>query len=325
MRVRSLALLQLVANIVVSCALYGQSKEVFVEPHSIMLFGGNLLVVTSRDSFAVPKPPGWIGQYASPLPALSPVGDQVAWSLRLPIDPRNAKCSPFPYRQCPGLGLSAYKSVMGVYSLPNKAWRLYGDFCSVGSAAFSPDGRRIAFMGKERSANPNCEYVYGSDSLQILDLETGRLTAIPETGAARDNAQLSWSPDQRQVAIGLHHHIVLIEIESWTQKVITEGNDPAWSPKGDWIAYDVNDGQTCMLIHPDGTGAKIVLDLRNRAGGWLLYDGKVWSPDGEKLLLNEEQVASQRGKIEMLDLRTNSTTIKFPKTPPVFGWVAEIQ
>ena len=38
---------------------------------------------------------------------------------------------------------------MGVYSVRDKTWKQYGDFEMVGSAAFSPDGKRIAFDGEE--------------------------------------------------------------------------------------------------------------------------------------------------------------------------------
>jgi len=226
---------------------------------------------------------------------------------------------------CPGLGLSAYKSVMGVYSLRDKAWKFYGDFCLVGSAAYSPDGTRIAFMGKERLGNPDCGYVYGSDLLHILDLQSGLLTPVPETGGMPYIDQLSWAPDGKRLAIGLKNSIVSIEIGSWAQKVITEGTNPSWSPKGDWIAYNVHDGRTCMLIRPDGTGAKIVFDLRPQSGGWLFYDGETWSPDGEKLLLNEEVMDGVDFNVTMLDLVTGKTTTRSKKGLPVLGWVAAIK
>jgi Tol biopolymer transport system component len=210
---------------------------------------------------------------------------------------------------------------MGVYSLREMAWKFYGDFCSVGSAAFSPDGRRVAFMGKARSGNPDCGYVYDSDLLQILDLETGGITPVPETGATMDNAQLSWAPDSKRLAMGLKNQIVLIEIWSWAQKAIAEGSDPSWSPKGTWIAYFVHDRQTCMIIHPDGTGAQSALDLRRRSGGWLFYAGIVWSPDEEKLLLNEEVIDGVDYHITMLDVATGKVTRESNKGEAVFGWI----
>jgi Tol biopolymer transport system component len=226
---------------------------------------------------------------------------------------------------------------MGVYSLHDKAWKLYGDFCSVGSAAFSPDGKKVAFEVMTRAGNPNCNSLPGSEMLLILDLESGQFTPVPGAESVEDNAQLSWSPDGKYLAAEvfvaredseLHmpyykgpFQIVSIEIGSWAQKIIADGNGPSWSPKGDWIAYQAPLGQ-CMLIHPDGTGAKMVLDPSRQRGVWSLYDAIVWSPDGEKLLLNEEQSDTDHSIVTMLDLATGKVTPESKKGPPVEGWVA---
>ncbi|HEX6770646.1 MAG TPA: hypothetical protein VF126_01380 [Acidobacteriaceae bacterium] len=212
---------------------------------------------------------------------------------------------------------------MGVYSLHEKAWKFYGDFCSVGSAAFSPDGRKIAFTGKVRSGNPDCGYIYASALLQILDLETGEVTSVPETAAIREIAQLSWAPSGRQVAVALKGRIVLVEIGSGAQRVITEGADPSWSPKGTWIAYTVHDGQICMIIHPDGTGARVVLDLSRRSGSWLFYDGSVWSPNEEHLLLNEEQFDGHDHNVTLVVLATGEVTTKSKNGLAIFGWAPQ--
>lgn len=135
-----------------------------------------------------------------------------------------------------------------------------------------------------------------------------------------DIAQLSWAPDGKRLAMGLKGLIVSVEIGSWAQKTITEGTNPSWSPTGDWIAYHIHDEQTCMLIHPDGTGAKVALDLRTRSGGWLFYDGTVWSPDGATLLLNEERFDGPGHTVTMLDLATGEITVKSKDGLPVLGW-----
>jgi Tol biopolymer transport system component len=122
----------------------------------------------------------------------------------------------------------------------------------------------------------------------------------------------------------------LIEIGSWAQKAIALGANPSWSPKGDWIAYLADWNETCMLIHPDGTGAKMVLDLRSRTSGWLLFksgwvfrNGEVWSPDEEKLLLIEGQMDGPKYDVSMLDLASGKVTTKSKNGALVLGWVAE--
>jgi hypothetical protein len=57
---------------------------------------------------------------------------------------------------------------MGVYSLRDKAWKFYGDFCSVGSAAFSPDGKRVAFEAETTTSNQSC--LAGDRSHVLVDI-----------------------------------------------------------------------------------------------------------------------------------------------------------
>lgn len=334
MRMRFLVVLQLGTLMILPGLSCAQSKGIFTESQSLLLFSGDsggLLVASPTGNIAVPHPPGWIPQYASPLPALAPAGDQVAWSIEFPVGFVFVPCS---RPGCVQPRSAKYKSVMGVYSVHDKAWKLFGDFCSVGSAAFSPDGKKVAFKAKTRSGNPECTYRDNSETLLILDLETGRFTPVPDSGAVNGMAQLSWSPDGKYLAVSLSPKedkspglIGLIEMGSWVQKIIAEGTDPSWSPKGDWIAYYANWNETCTLIHSDGTGAKVVLDLRHRSwggrlsGGWVFHDQAVWSPDGEKLLLNEHLMDTVDYEVAMLDLTTGKATRKSKKSRVVFGWV----
>jgi hypothetical protein len=337
MRIRFLVVLQMAALMALSRASYGQSKGYFVEPESMLLFvgdHGDLIVTTPSGNVVAPHLPGWYGQYSSPFPAISASGDRIAWSLKSPADSATAQCPPFqPTCTTPPLS-RRYKSAMGVYSLRDKAWKLYGDFCSVGSAAFSPDGRKVAFYAKTRSGNPTCHFAPHSGHLMILDIGTGEFAPVPGDPSVWYLAQLGWSQDGKYLAVEgavpskdpkmREPHkdtfrIVVIEIESGDQKVIAEGTDPSWSPKGDWIAYHAPLGQ-CMLIHPDGTGAKMVLDPGRLRGGWSFFNGMVWSPDGEKLLLNEEQSDTNHSNVTMLDLATGKVNTKFRNGSAVFGW-----
>ena len=336
MRVRFLVILQMAALMALSRASYGQSKGYFAEPGSTLLFSGqsatDFLLVTPTGNVTVPGPPGSLPELSSTLPVLAPAGDQVASGFRFPVDFVFVPCSK---PGCAQPRSAKYKSVMGVYSLHDKAWKLYGDFCSVGSAAFSPDGKKVAFKVETRSDSPTCTYSPGSHKLLILDLESGQFTPVPGTELVENNAQLSWSPDGKYIAVEvlvaredseLHmpyykgpFQIVSIEIGSWAQKIIADGNGPSWSPKGEWIAYQAP-LERCMVIHPDGTGAKMVLDPDRQRGVWSLYDAIVWSPDGESLLLNEEQSDTGHSNVTMLDLATGKLTRKSKNSPAVFGW-----
>jgi Tol biopolymer transport system component len=164
--------------------------------------------------------------------------------------------------------------------------------------------------------------------LQILDIATGQLTPIFYPGRLRENARLSWSPDGKYLAgefccsASSISQIVVIDLASGSGKILAEGTDPSWSPKGDWIAYvDHVDKkrQNCILIHPDGTGARVVQQL---TGYWMFLKGAVWSPDGEKLLFNEE-VMDSSGNVTILDLSNGKTSTRSKNFLFVLGWAGE--
>ena len=301
-----------------SRASYGETKGTFAVPQSTLLFSyTSLRLTTSKQEFIVPNPPGLMGEGFSPLPlpALAPSGEIVAGALALPIDAERRR----------------FHLVIGVYSLLNNSWRTYGDFCSSdhGSVAFSPEGTKVAFISNSKEGSSNCDS--SPKLLRILDLVTGNLTTVPYPAEyLMENARLSWSPDGKYLAAQSGHwasptqHIVVIEVASGIGKTIAVGTDPSWSPKGDWIAYtEAGSMQKCMLIHPDGTGVKMVRDLSKeyRRGYWKFYYGAVWSPDGAKLLLNESELEVPGSLVvTMLDLTTGKVTTESKHGMVVFGW-----
>ena len=151
----------------------------------------------------------------------------------------------------------------------------------------------------------------------------------PDTASVMGNRQLSWSPDGQYLAVSQTSSaektpgtIVLIQIGTWGKKDIAIGEDPSWSPNGDWIAYLANWGRTCMIIHPDGTGSKTILDMKGRLGGWMFYGWIGWSANQDRLLLNEEQLDGARSEVVMLNLDNGQSTTKSTGREPVLGWAA---
>jgi Tol biopolymer transport system component len=318
--------LQLALLTVVNNVVYGQNEHPLTGPDSVILsgweYGDRLFVTTPAGSFPVQGPPGFTDRGYFVLPALAPGGDRIAWGLTLLDNSDRTKCDPSVVT-CALPGPTQYKSVMGVYSLRDKTWKTYGDFCDrgAGSAAFSPDGAKIAFTASMRAQGSKCGADYETHALLILDLLTGQFTQVPNAASVVAKAQISWSPDERYLAVQMDR-ITLIETGSWAQTAIAKGENPSWSPKGDWIAYDVGAGMACMIAHPDGTEAKMILDAFGRRGwgNWALSMGAVWSPDGKTLWLSEQE---DTGKMEVMsvDLATGKVN-KMPKgTPSVLGWV----
>ena len=112
------------------------------------------------------------------------------------------------------------------------------------SGTWSPDGRRLAFV----------TFVEGDNEINVLDVETGKVTqrtAVKGVGAIQG---MAWSPDDRYIAFtGLEGGISdLYVIDLETNRVRQLTNDryadlqPTWSPDGSTLAFTTDRG-------PDGT------------------------------------------------------------------------
>ena len=292
----------------------------FTFPHSVLLFGRSapgmakeeLLIVSTTGIHVVQAPVGFWGQGFNSLPALSPRADRIAWSLA-PLDAAQGR---------------ALTSVLGVYSLEGKSWKTYGEFCrdGIGSKVFSPDGTKVAFASKAGPSLGESRCFDNPMVLQILDIATGRFTPVPNSGKVSENARLDWSPDGKYLVEEVccsssSSQINVIDLASGNGRVIAEGTDPSWSPQGDWIAYQDEKKQRCVLIHPDGTGVRIIRDLRksSRFGHWMFFKGALWSPDGRTLLFDEQKVDSG-GRVTKFDLPSGEVTELSKNGPIVLGW-----
>jgi len=125
-------------------------------------------------------------------------------------------------------------------------------------------------------------------------------TATPDIAATveaiariKSAASPSWSPDGTQLAYisnasGSPQVWVISTAPGGAPKQVTKLADPvqsvAWSPAGDWLAYDVAPrgglNVQVWLAHPDGSGAKLVTG--GGADNNRLYG---WTPKGERLAI----------------------------------------
>jgi Tol biopolymer transport system component len=147
------------------------------------------------------------------------------------------------------------------------------------SPAWSPDGRRLAYVGSY--LNPRTDNYEGRLYLaKAIGGDRRRLPVNFPVGS-EVGSDISWSPDGRKLVFdggpGGEDHIYVIDADGSGLRQLTHGHEddtPAWSPAGNTIAF-VRGVSTfdIYLMNPDGS------DQRKLTMG----DSPAWSPHGTVL------------------------------------------
>ena len=146
-------------------------------------------------------------------------------------------------------------------------------------AAWSPDGRRIAFVGRPDNTVRNGVYVMNADGTGITLLTRGDST---------DDAGVDWSPDGARMAFtrtgsaGSRVFVIGANGTGLAQLTNVQSETPRWSPDGSQIALSQrsasNQFMEIAVMNADGTNVRYVTS--NDTDDYQ----PSWSPDGTQLV-----------------------------------------
>jgi Tol biopolymer transport system component len=224
---------------------------------------------------------------------------------------------------------------ISTYSTMTNEVKSYSEGEYSGAVAISQDAARLAFSASRRRVEGS-----GDDHLHIIDLRTGQETLGPDVPSFT-SVFVSWSPDSRRLVYGFEGEIRVWDSVSGEISKIADGDAPAWSPSGEWIAYleGIPDrtsslalgrtiyqtnrwGSRCLIVHPDGSGKNSLSELPHKKNfPRFLVEAPVWSPDSKMILLNElADVDKWTMNIHRLNIKTLTLKTVFRDTMPVLGW-----
>jgi Tol biopolymer transport system component len=131
-------------------------------------------------------------------------------------------------------------------------------------AAWSPDGKRIAFIRSAIGSQTSDVYLMNADGSNIVRRTTGG-----------QYYSVTWSPDGRILTMSA-------DSNGLPTVLITNAGSPSWSPDGKEIAYAHGtayyDASQIHVSNADGTSARRATP---DSTGWNWH--AAWSPDGKKI------------------------------------------
>jgi TolB protein len=160
--------------------------------------------------------------------------------------------------------------------------------------AWSPDGRRIAYVSQGRT---NAE-------LYAMDADGRNRKRL--TNARGDDYSPAWSPDGTSIAFSSNRfgpfEIFVMRADGTGVRRIARGRGPngsytpSWSPDGKWIAFSSSfrtpENPEIYVVRPDGTGLKRLTRTAGDAhrlgdDGW-----PSWSPDGKRIVFSSNRTGN---------------------------------
>ena len=154
--------------------------------------------------------------------------------------------------------------------------RCQGSCTLVSSAAWSPDGTRVAF-------SVTCSGGCGSEGdpyhgIRVVDLATGKDRKL--VSGELFSPSLDWSPDGSQISYVADGRIHVMDADGSNRTMVSGTSEPvvtaSWSPDGTRFAYA--SGGALSLIGVDGSTPTVIVPATH-PGLFSL----TWSPDGKEI------------------------------------------
>jgi len=153
--------------------------------------------------------------------------------------------------------------------------------------AWSPDGRRLAFIGGRN--RPNEQHVQVGDEIYVARADGSRAKRL--TADAGHESAPAWSPDGKRIVFvrsprsSNRSSLWIVGANGRGLRRLTSGSidlQPSWSRRGQIVFVRIQPNtfrSGIWLVRPNGTGLRRILArLRN-------VTRPVWSPVGPRLLL----------------------------------------
>ncbi|MHC4679128.1 MAG: DPP IV N-terminal domain-containing protein [Planctomycetota bacterium] len=151
------------------------------------------------------------------------------------------------------------------------------EFAARGDMSWSPDGRLIAFGGRDTEKRTG---------VFLITVKTGEVKLL--VPLERVWASPTWSPDSRTIAYGSKSNVYIVNIEDGKPRRITAreeeehrgAGNPVFAPDGRSVAYIA--GQRRILATTiDGKETREIFHLKNDTFSIDIFD---WSPDGRHIV-----------------------------------------